>query len=79
MNWKRAKWDYHQKREQSEQVAEDNLQKALQSSNSPACPQCKSEMRVRRPQSFQKWQPFWGCSQYPVCKGTRPYAGKNRP
>ena len=37
---------------------------------SPECPQCGKPMRER--QSAKG--PFWGCSTYPECKGTRPAA-----
>ncbi|AXB06505.1 MULTISPECIES: topoisomerase DNA-binding C4 zinc finger domain-containing protein [Aeromonas] len=37
------------------------------------CPKCASQM-VRRTarKGSRKGQPFWGCSHYPRCKGTRP-------
>jgi hypothetical protein len=38
----------------------------------PACPRCDSPM-VRRTSEFGK---FWGCSQYPACKGTRKVSGR---
>jgi len=40
---------------------------------SPACPICQSEM-VRRTakRGANSGNEFWGCSQYPGCKGTRP-------
>lgn len=40
---------------------------------SPACPQCQKPMRKRTArQGRNAGQPFWGCSAYPDCKGTRP-------
>ena len=33
----------------------------------PTCPKCESPM-VRRTSEFG---PFWGCHQYPRCRGTR--------
>ena len=33
----------------------------------PTCPRCKSPM-IRRISKFGK---FWGCTQYPQCRGTR--------
>lgn len=39
-----------------------------QQSSAPRCPDCGSEMRERRSQRG----PFWGCSQYPNCKGIVP-------
>lgn len=37
----------------------------------PYCPQCGAQMVLRRPKSYQEWDAFWGCSQYPECHGTR--------
>jgi len=38
------------------------------SSSEPSCPKCGSPMRLRS----SKRGPFYGCSTYPECKGTRP-------
>lgn len=39
----------------------------------PACPLCQKPMRKRTArQGRNAGQPFWGCSAYPSCKGTRP-------
>lgn len=40
----------------------------------PACPLCQKPM-VRRTarQGSRAGQPFWGCSTYPQCRGTRPF------
>lgn len=35
---------------------------------SPACPQCGQSMRQRQSAKGE----FWGCTDYPACKGTRP-------
>ena len=38
----------------------------------PDCPKCGSAMRLRRPTNRrQRWKPFWGCSRFPDCNGTR--------
>jgi DNA topoisomerase-3 len=37
----------------------------------PYCPECGARMVLRRPKPSQVFDPFWGCSQYPDCKGTR--------
>ena len=37
----------------------------------PYCPACGAQMVLRRPKPSQIWQPFWGCSQWPGCEGTR--------
>lgn len=34
----------------------------------PKCPQCERPMRKRRSGRGE----FWGCSEYPACRGTRP-------
>jgi ssDNA-binding Zn-finger/Zn-ribbon topoisomerase 1 len=36
----------------------------------PACPDCGGRMRLRRPRPSQTWKPFWGCMNYPDCKGS---------
>lgn len=42
-------------------------------SDSPACPRCQKPMRRRTArQGTRAGQPFWGCTGYPDCKGTRP-------
>jgi ssDNA-binding Zn-finger/Zn-ribbon topoisomerase 1 len=37
----------------------------------PYCPDCGAQMRLRRPRTGQNWKAFWGCSQYPECRGIR--------
>ncbi len=37
----------------------------------PYCPECGAQMRLVHPKEYQDWKPFWGCSQYPDCSGTR--------
>ena len=42
------------------------------SDRKPACPNCGRPMVLRTARKGQKaGQPFWGCSGYPDCKGTR--------
>lgn len=42
-------------------------------SPAPACPLCGKPMRPRTArQGSNAGKPFWGCSGYPDCKGTRP-------
>jgi restriction system protein len=52
-----------------------NKRRALHATpgGSPACPVCQSAM-VRRTakRGANSGNEFWGCSQYPGCKGTRP-------
>jgi four helix bundle suffix protein len=48
-------------------------------SNQPApdCPLCGKTMRQRTARRGKHaGSPFWGCSGYPDCQGTRPFAGK---
>jgi four helix bundle suffix protein len=41
--------------------------------DAPACPLCNKPMRQRTArQGPNAGKPFWGCSGYPDCKGTRP-------
>ncbi len=45
----------------------------------PYCPECGAKMVLRKPRPSQDWEPFWGCSQYPDCRGSRridPETGK---
>jgi len=43
----------------------------IQTYPEPYCPECGAKMVLRRPKSHQSWEPFWGCSQYPECRGSR--------
>lgn len=38
----------------------------------PNCPLCDSPTVYREPDKGKKWKPFYGCSEYPVCKGSMP-------
>ena len=41
--------------------------------SAPACPVCQSAMEKRiAKRGANAGNAFWGCSQYPACKGTRP-------
>lgn len=45
----------------------------VQAAPPPACPRCGKHMVQRTArQGEHAGQPFWGCSAYPDCKGTRP-------
>jgi restriction system protein len=51
-------------------------------SDKPQCPRCGKSMLWRTARQGPKaGQPFWGCSAYPECKGTRPTKsdGSGRP
>ncbi|MEI7948195.1 MAG: four helix bundle suffix domain-containing protein, partial [bacterium] len=45
---------------------------AVENENVPHCELCGSAMRQLRRKADNN--PFWGCSNYPGCRGTRPYA-----
>jgi ssDNA-binding Zn-finger/Zn-ribbon topoisomerase 1 len=45
--------------------------KVIQVKPEPYCPVCGAKMKLREPKPHQDWPPFWGCSQYPDCEGTR--------
>lgn len=58
----------------------ESLKKAMERSPvliaGPPCPACKSvmvERKVHKP-GPRYGQPFWGCSDFPVCKATMPHA-----
>ncbi len=36
----------------------------------PNCPDCGGKMVLRRPSVKQDWKPFWGCADFPDCRGT---------
>jgi restriction system protein len=49
-------------------------------SPAPACPLCAKSMRQRTAkQGPHAGQPFWGCSSYPDCRGTRPLSDSSDP
>lgn len=38
----------------------------------PSCPKCGKPMALRTAKTGRKGSQFWGCSNYPLCKATRP-------
>jgi len=59
-------------REQHSQPARANAAKPAAAA-APSCPQCNSPMVLRTARKgAQAGNSFWGCSTYPVCRGTRP-------
>lgn len=36
----------------------------------PTCPDCGAPMALRRPKKGQSFNPFFGCIEYPQCKGS---------
>jgi len=51
----------------------------IQTKPEPYCPDCGALMRLRKPKAKQSWDAFWGCSQYPDCKGTRQIGENGKP
>jgi ssDNA-binding Zn-finger/Zn-ribbon topoisomerase 1 len=45
----------------------------------PYCPECGGQMTLRRPKSYQDWEAFWGCSNYPECRGSRNIMSNGEP
>ena len=46
---------------------------SVMTTGAPFCPECQSRMVKRKAKRGAKaGNVFWGCSQYPACKGTRP-------
>ena len=46
----------------------------------PYCPNCGAKMVLHKSKITGRWfDPFWGCSQYPDCKGTRDIDDDGRP
>lgn len=37
----------------------------------PYCPVCGAQMRLKKPGPLVRWEPFWGCTEYPDCRGSR--------
>ena len=47
--------------------SEEREEKMAKDPDAPLCPECGNHMRKRHSDRGD----FWGCSQYPKCKGTR--------
>lgn len=43
---------------------------SIQQQPRPYCPKCGAQMWLRIPKPADDWFTFWGCSQYPECKGS---------
>jgi ssDNA-binding Zn-finger/Zn-ribbon topoisomerase 1 len=52
---------------------------AIQTKPVPYCPECGGQMALRRPKPHQDFEPFWGCTDYPRCKGTRDIDSDGKP
>jgi ssDNA-binding Zn-finger/Zn-ribbon topoisomerase 1 len=51
----------------------------IQTKPVPYCPECGARMSLRRPKPDQSWEPFWGCSTFPECRGTRNIMSDGKP
>jgi len=53
----------------------------IQTKPIPHCPVCGAKMVLKRPhpQSRTQFKPFWGCSEYPDCRGTRNIGPDGKP
>lgn len=47
------------------------MSKPIRTKPIPYCPECGCQMALRKPRNGQAWDAFWGCSQYPDCRGSR--------
>lgn len=43
--------------------------------SAPECPRCGEIMVLRSPRPNQSWEPFWGCKNFPKCKGNKSLKG----
>ena len=55
------------------------VDRVIQTKPEPSCPDCGAKMVLRKPKKGQYWEPFWGCMDYPDCKGTREIMADGRP
>jgi ssDNA-binding Zn-finger/Zn-ribbon topoisomerase 1 len=44
---------------------------AIRTKPEPTCPDCGAKMILRYPPEGASWKTFWGCMDYPDCKGAR--------
>ncbi|MCP4540626.1 MAG: hypothetical protein GY832_26105 [Chloroflexi bacterium] len=52
---------------------------ATQTYPRPTCPECGGDMVLRRPRRHQDWDVFWGCKNYPGCRGSRKIGVDGKP
>ena len=55
------------------------MTKPIRTKPVPYCPECGAQMELRRPDKRRLFNEFWGCSQYPKCKGTRYIGSDGKP
>ena len=51
----------------------------IQTKPVPHCPICGGRMKLRRPKPQQDWETFWGCQDFPDCKGSRNIGEDGKP
>lgn len=51
----------------------------IQTEPKPYCPDCGAQMRLKEPKRHQHWDAFWGCSEWPDCKGSREIMDDGKP
>jgi ssDNA-binding Zn-finger/Zn-ribbon topoisomerase 1 len=57
------------------------MPRGIQTKPVPYCPDCGAQMVLRKPRSTSRTQfiPFWGCSLYPDCRGSRNIGEDGKP
>ncbi len=55
------------------------MPKPIRTKPVPYCDECGAQMKLRTPDSNQDWEPFWGCTRYPKCKGSINILPNGRP
>ena len=45
----------------------------------PPCPVCGGVMLIKMPRPGQDFPVFWGCANFPTCKGTRDIDSDGKP
>lgn len=64
----------HAARTRRKQSAPSDPSDSPEKSPAPACPKCAKPMRQRTARKGpHSGKPFWGCTDYPNCTGTRPF------
>jgi len=55
----------------------DRSREGRRAATSPSCPACGSPMRIRTAKKGPRTgRPFYGCANFPRCRGTRPFRGR---
>ena len=51
----------------------------IQTKPVPYCPDCGAQMVLRIPRGNKQFDPFWGCSRFPDCRGSRNILPNGKP